>query len=139
MSESVIRLWGRGYQLLFVALILLTAYPALVSPQDFLQDDSYFYLQIASNIVAGYGSTFHQITPTNGYHPLWLWLTTACMAIAGADKLVALHIVVVLQVVLFLATAVIFRQLGRMMGLRYWPCGLAVVAAYLLGTGVYGS
>ena len=139
MSESVIHLWHRGYQLLFVALILLTAYPALVSPENFLQDDSYFYLQIASNIVAGHGSTFHQITPTNGYHPLWLWLTTACMAISGGDKLLALHIVVMLQLVLFLATAVIFRQFGRMMGLRYWPCGLAVVAAYLLGAGVYGS
>jgi hypothetical protein len=139
VSESANLLWRSAYQLLFAALILLTAYPALVSPQNFLQDDSYFYLQIASNIVAGHGSTFHQITPTNGYHPLWLWLTTACMAVAGGDKLVALHVVVVLQVVLFFATAVIFRQLGHTMGLRYWPCGLAVVAAYLLGTGVYGS
>lgn len=139
MSDSASRSWNIVYFLLFAALILLTAYPAQVSPQNFLQDDSYFYLQIASNIVAGHGSTFHQITPTNGYHPLWLWLTTACMAIAGGNKLVALHYVVVLQVILFLTTAVIFRQLGRMMGLRYWPCGLAVVAAYLLGTGVYGS
>lgn len=139
MSRSAYVHWRSAYKLLFAALVLLTAYPALVSPQNFLQDDSYFYLQIARNIVAGHGSTFHQITPTNGYHPLWLWLTTACAAIAGGNKLVALHIVVALQVVLFLATAVIFRQLGRMMGLRYWPCGLAVVAAYLLGTGVYGS
>jgi hypothetical protein len=139
VTESESRRWHGVFQLLFVALILLTAYPAQVSPQNFLQDDSYFYLQIASNIVAGHGSTFHQITPTNGYHPLWLWLTTACMAIAGGNKMVALHIVVVLQVILFLTTAVIFRQLGRTMGLRYWPCGLAVVSAYLLGTGVYGS
>jgi hypothetical protein len=139
VSDSAIRHWHSVYRLLFVALILVTAYPVQVGPQNFLQDDSYFYLQIASNIVAGHGSTFHQVTPTNGYHPLWLWITTACVAIAGGNKLVALHYVVVLQVILFLTTAVIFRQLGRMMGLRYWPCGLAVVTVYLLGTGVYGS
>lgn len=131
--------WTGGFQLLFFGLILLTAYPAQVSPQDFLQDDSYFYLQIASNIFAGHGSTFHQVTPTNGYHPLWLWLTTACTAIAGGDRSLTLQFVVALQLVLFLATAAVFRQLGRMMGLRFWWCGFAVVATYLLGTGVYGS
>jgi hypothetical protein len=139
VSDLAIRRMRNVYQLLFVALILVTAYPAQVAPHNFLQDDSYFYLQIASNIVAGHGSTFHQVTPTNGYHPLWLWLTTACMGVAGGNKLLALHYVVALQVFLFLATALVFRHIGRAMGLRYWPCGLAIIAAYLLGTGVYGS
>jgi hypothetical protein len=139
VPESANHHWHNVYRLIFVVLILVTAYPAQVAPYNFLQDDSYFYLQIASNIVVGHGSTFHQVTPTNGYHPLWLWLTTACMAVAGGNKLLALHYVVVLQVFLFLAAAIVFRHVGRAMGLRYWPCGLAVVAAYLLGTGVYAS
>ena len=133
------RKWDIAYQWVFALLIVLTAYPAQINPEDFLQDDSYFYLQIASNIVAGHGSTFHQITPTNGYHPLWMWLTTACMGIAGGDKVNGLHIVTALQVVLFFATALVFRRVARMMSLRYWPVGLAIIAAYLLGTGVYGS
>ena len=50
VSDSGNRFWNSVYFLLFAVLILLTAFPAQVSPQNFLQDDSYFYLQIASNI-----------------------------------------------------------------------------------------
>lgn len=35
-------------------------------------DDSFYYFQIARNIVHGLGSTFDGVNPTNGYHPLWL-------------------------------------------------------------------
>jgi hypothetical protein len=139
LSGSSMHKWGIAYQSLFIFLIVLTAYPAQINPENLLQDDAYFYLQIASNIVAGHGSTFHQITPTNGYHPLWMWLTTACMGIAGGDRLSGLHIVIAFQVVLFVATALVFRRVARMMSLRYWSVGLAIIAIYLLATGVYGS
>lgn len=43
---------------------------------NFAHDDSFFYLKIAKNISEGYGSTFDQITITNGYHPLWLMILT---------------------------------------------------------------
>jgi len=33
-------------------------------------DDSYYYFRIAQNIANGFGSTFDQLTPTNGYQPL---------------------------------------------------------------------
>lgn len=33
-------------------------------------DDSYYYFRIAQNIANGYGSTFDQLTLTNGYQPL---------------------------------------------------------------------
>jgi len=46
-----------------VLLLLLQLPPALLRPSEFVQDDSYFYLQIADHIVAGKGSTFHGITP----------------------------------------------------------------------------
>jgi len=35
-------------------------------------DDAYYYFAIARNVVAGLGSTFDGIAPTNGYHPLYL-------------------------------------------------------------------
>jgi len=43
---------------------------------NFAHDDSFYYLKIAKNISEGYGSTFDQITITNGYHPLWLLILT---------------------------------------------------------------
>src|SRR6201992_2723619 len=39
-----------------------------------LQDDCFYYLQVARNIASGHGSTFNGLTLTNGYQPLWLWI-----------------------------------------------------------------
>ena len=41
-------------------------------PARLFADDSYFYFQVAWNFARGMGSTFNNITPTNGYHPLWM-------------------------------------------------------------------
>jgi len=39
-----------------------------------LLDDSFYYMQVARNVAEGLGSTFDGVEPTNGYHPLWMWL-----------------------------------------------------------------
>lgn len=44
-------------------------------------DDFFYYLQIARNLAGGLGSTFDGISPTNGYHPLWLLVLTALCAV----------------------------------------------------------
>jgi len=120
-------------------LLVLNAMPAQLLPADFMQDDSYFYLQIAGHIVDGDGSTFHKVTPTNGYHPFWMAITVAAMYLAGGDKTAALHIVSAAQALLFLGTAIFYWRLCRLMDLRYWLIGFAIVSAYLLGTGIFGS
>lgn len=43
----------------------------------FVWDDSYFYLVIARNIVLSHQQTFSNVFPTNGFHPLWLYILTA--------------------------------------------------------------
>jgi hypothetical protein len=43
----------------------------------FIWDDSYFYLVVARNIVLTHQQTFSHIFPTNGFHPLWLYVLTA--------------------------------------------------------------
>jgi len=43
----------------------------------FIWDDAYFYLVIARNIVLSGQQSFSNIFPTNGFHPLWLYLLTA--------------------------------------------------------------
>ena len=41
------------------------------------QDDLFYYLKVAANLVAGHGSTFDGLHRTNGYHPLYFVLLTA--------------------------------------------------------------
>jgi hypothetical protein len=121
------------------ALLVMQLAPALLRPTEFVQDDSYFYLQIADRIVAGDGSTFHGITPTNGYHPLWMAGVVAADFLAARDRALTLQLVVWIQALLALGTALLFYRLLRRMELDDWLPGLALVLCYLLGTGLYGS
>lgn len=54
-----------------VALFALYALSPPMALNDYLSDDAYYYLRVASNIAHGAGSTFGNLVPTNGYHPLW--------------------------------------------------------------------
>lgn len=50
-------------------------------------DDSYYYFQVARNVVLGHGLTFDQMNPTNGFHPLWmLCLLPVCAATGAAGE-----------------------------------------------------
>lgn len=53
-------------------------------PAAFIADDSYFYAVIARNIARGAGQTFSGVFPTNGAHPLWLYLMAGWATILEA-------------------------------------------------------
>jgi 4-amino-4-deoxy-L-arabinose transferase-like glycosyltransferase len=120
-------------------LLALLALPALLWPNEFLRDDSYFYLQIADRIVEGQGSTFHGLTPTNGYHPLWMGGAIAAVAVAGGDREQSLLLVVLLQLLITLGAVLLLYRLCRHMELCSPAIAVAVLMIYLLGTAVYGS
>ena len=130
---------GPAASAIVAVLLVLVVLPALIRPAEFFQDDSYFYLQVARNIVDGLGSTFHGITPTNGYHPLWMAGAVAAMFLADGDKIAALHLVVLMQAAMALGVALLFNRLARAMGLEHGLVGIAVILSYLLGTSLYGS
>src|SRR5580700_9722242 len=69
-------LMGRRTELcfgvVFAGLIVLYVWVLLRFPDRLFADDSYFYFQVAWNFARGMGSTFNNIMPTNGYHPLWM-------------------------------------------------------------------
>ncbi len=48
---------------------------------DLIPDDSFYYFQIARNIIEGNGVTFDGENPTNGFHPLWLVMLTGIFSI----------------------------------------------------------
>lgn len=129
-----------AWQPMVVGLLLACSLlPVLLKPAEFMQDDSYFYLQVAHNIAQGEGSTFHGITPTNGYHPLWLGMVTLTSLVAGGDKTVSLYLAFILQSLLVGAAVVAIKRLTTAMGLGYWLISAAMLAAYLTGTAIYGS
>jgi hypothetical protein len=121
-----------------LAYLALLAAPAQLRPAHFLPDDSYFYLVIARNIVSGQGSTFHGITETNGYHPLWMLWCVAADRIAGEDKTVLPRVVFAIQLCLTVGMVALFLRVTSRLGLRHGWIAVPVLAGYFL-TGMYGS
>lgn len=96
-------------------------------------DDSLYYPIIAKNIASGNGSTFDNITITNGYHPLWCWINIPFSLISNdRDTLLILFkdllVCVVLSMLViwyFLLKKVGINEYGRaffilFMGGSYW-------------------
>lgn len=123
------------------SLVLWALYllPAQLAPSHFVHDDSYFYVQIAQNVVSGRGSTFHGITPTNGYHPLWLLVCVFALAASGGSKPTGLHLVAFVQAVLLLGIVIAFRHVARLAGLSSAALGMLVLAGFFMSTGLCAS
>ncbi len=82
-------------------------------------DDAFYYFGIARNVAAGHGSTFDGINLTNGYHPLWMLLSTPVYGL-GLDGTDAARALLALQtlcygVALGLVAMVGAERIGR------WP------------------
>ncbi len=70
-----------------------------------MPDDAFYYLKIAENISHGFGSVFSVGEPTNGYHPLWLFLITAIHFIFKPSRELFVLLVLVTSSVVYIATA----------------------------------
>lgn len=118
--------------LLVVAVMSIGAYAAFSDAQNlsnrwFIRDDAYYYFKVAQNISEGHGSTFDGINPTNGYHPLWLWINVPIFALARFDLILPLRILLLLLSGLTAATAVL---LYRLIGKVFTPALGAIAAIY---------
>lgn len=110
----------------------ISLYAALSDAQNlsmrwFTRDDAYYYFKVAQNISEGRGSTFDGINPTNGYHPLWLWVCIPIFALARFDLILPLRILLLVMSGLSAATAVL---LYRLIGKTFTPAIGAVAAVY---------
>ena len=52
----------------------------------YAQDDFFYYLKIADQILAGHGISFDGLHATNGFHPLWLVVVLALRAMRAAAR-----------------------------------------------------
>src|SRR6267142_3626634 len=128
----------RGLVLVLILVAAAYVLPPQLAPRRFPTDDSFFYLQVARNIAAGRGSTFNQVTPTNGYHPLWMGPCVVAEAAAGGDRDLALRIVFAIQAALAAGSIALFWLAARSLGIQSPLLPLPLLAAFFL-TGMYGS
>ena len=79
----------------------------------FTRDDAYYYFKVAQNITEGHGITFDGVSPTNGYHPLWMLVNIPIFALARFDLILPLRILLMVQAALSAATGVLLFRLVK--------------------------
>jgi hypothetical protein len=113
-----------GYAAWYLFLAIGAPLPAVVNG---LPDDSFYYLQVARHVARGLGSTFDGVEPTNGYHPLWMWLLIPIQAVTRGAPEVSLRLALLLSSLLGLSSLwMLFRLLRARAG------GWAAVTGLLL-------
>ncbi len=103
-------------EIFLLLLALLPAfYIAFGNPNTILDwyssDDGFLYFQVARNLAAGHGFTFDGINPTNGFHPLWLFLITPVFLLAQVDLLVPLRLLIFLSALLSAGSAILLYRI----------------------------
>lgn len=126
-----LRVWP-GLLVLFAALcltartiVIVTRWSGYEIGKYFFADDSFYYLRIAQNVVAGRGSTFDGSHATNGYHPLWELCCVALHAVWPGTAAGMVTLVHVLQTCMLLTAGVLLY-----LGLRErnpWAAALSVL------------
>lgn len=114
--------------------MLLAAGLFLFSPGKFPADDGFFYLQIAHNIASGNGITFHEISDTNGFHPLWQAICAALAFLVPGAKGNLIYAVWAVQILLFWG-AIAYLPVGLEQSSRFRPTGVSFLALVFLGMG----
>lgn len=96
-----------------------------------IADDAYYYFRIAANLASGHGPTFDGLAPTNGYHPLWLWLLAPVFSVSGGDLWLPVKLALTLAALFDVGTGLLLtgtiRDLGA--GRRDWLGALFWFAA----------
>jgi len=82
-------------------------------------DDSFYYLKTARNIAEGYGPTFDQINPTNGFHPLWMVLLSSIAPAFGDNIQIFTQAALSIQVFLLFASILIMSKTAPAYGSYY--------------------
>ena len=99
-----------GYAAWYLFLAIGASLPTVVNG---LPDDAFYYLQVARHVASGLGSTFDGVEPTNGYHPLWMWLLIPVQAVTRGAPEVSLRAALLLSGLLSLLSLWMLQRLLR--------------------------
>lgn len=82
----------------------------------YLTDDAFYYFKTAQNIAEGNGITFDGLSPTNGFHPLWMTVCIPLFALAKYNLYLPLRLLIVLLGVLNAASGYLLYRIlaGRL-------------------------
>ncbi len=95
----------------FLVLFFVTA-PRIVILSH-LNDDAFYYYEIARNVADGHGISFDGLTPTNGFHPLYLGLLVPIFAPFHAGDFAPIRITLILLSLLFVGTGFLLYDVVR--------------------------
>ncbi len=109
----------------FVLCMILAWLPLSVSLSRFVFEDSFYYLSVARNLVAGKGSSFDGIHATNGYHPLWMLVSMLLVWPFEAGSATPVHLLLSLCAIFHVLTAFMIYKTVLLGGHRM----VAVIAA----------
>lgn len=112
----------------------------LLAPVDMLvgrvPDDALFYLVLARRLAAGAGFTFDGISPTTGFHPLWL--AVVALFVPNHDPVLGLRALLVVHGVVTVVTVVLLDRVAREAGAPSWASAIGAAAAGAWGATAYG-
>src|SRR5258708_26026533 len=77
-----------------------------------LSEDGYYSMTIARNIAGGRGVSVDGRTPTNGFQPLFTFLSVPVFLLAGPDRILGVRLFLALHWLFYVATA---AALGRIL------------------------
>ena len=106
------------------------------SPLVSLADDFFYYAEIARRYLQVHYMTFDGTTPTNGYHPLWMWLLTGLLRVCGTSFLPAVLVVTALSIAATFPLCFVFLKragLGDAPAVAFAMAGTAVAATVEVG------
>jgi hypothetical protein len=78
-----------------------------------LVDDSFYALNIARNIALGNGMTHDGVNITNGFQPLFVFLSVPVYFLTQGDKLLSINIILTLNAILSCFTALFTYKVAR--------------------------
>jgi len=103
-----------------ISIVLIAMATALLAlrPDRYVVDaptieDAYYPLSVARNVAMGKGVTIDGINPTNGFQPLFTFLSVPAFMLAGADRYLAIRYVIVLEWLFYISTAFLIGLIGR--------------------------
>jgi hypothetical protein len=117
--------------LIFLLLNLMAHYYISVSKPGmmlnwYLTDDAFYYFKTAQNITEGHGISFDGISPTNGFHPLWMLVCIPVFALARFSLYLPLRVLIIVLGILnafsgFLLYRIMAAHISKSVG---WLAGI---------------
>jgi 4-amino-4-deoxy-L-arabinose transferase-like glycosyltransferase len=110
--------WGVLLLVMLIPIHLLLR-PDYIVGDSPLTDDGYYAFTVARNIALGKGVTIDGSMLTNGFQPLFTFLTVPAFFIAGEDRYIAIRYILLLSWVIYIGTAYLLGKISADIAKNY--------------------